>query len=254
MHFRRTASFAERSHPRYWWFQQFRPKYDPPVFSTLNDQEWSVIDAWFAQSEIDHPNGTGECAIPAISLLHGLITGNNVSRVVQLGHFIGFSTLLLGLTLRRMGFDHALFSIDIDPNVTAYTQGWLEKARLEATVQLKVGDSADRSGPSEAVAYLGDAPSLIFIDSSHQYEHTLKELNLWYPALQPGGFILMHDVSQFAASFDETGQGGVARAAKEWLSTSAAGGLMVNGNLTNQSGSAITYRDGCGLGIIQKPF
>lgn len=250
----RTKDFAERKHSRYWWYQQFKPAYDPPPFASLSDEEWRVVENWYKDTEIAHPKGTGECAVPAISLLHGLIMGNNISRVVQLGHYIGFSTLLLGLALRRMKFDHSLISFDIDPNVTAYTQRWVDEAGLNDVVRLRVGDSAAPANAQEAIEYLGGQPQLIFIDSSHQHDHTIKELDVWYPALQPGGFILMHDVSQYAATFDYTGKGGVTRAVDEWLSSSNAGRIMINGDLTNQSGAALSYRDGCGIGIVQKPL
>lgn len=250
----RTADFSDREHPRYWWYKQVRPAYDPPAIAMLSDAEWDVITAWYAQTEKDKPNGTGECAVPAISFLHGLIMGNNISRIVQLGHFIGFSTLLLGFALRQMGATRSLFSIDLDPNVTAYTQDWIDRAGLNAQVKLKVADSSDPANIPETIAYFGGAPQLVFIDSSHQYEHTIKELDLWYPVLKPGGFICMHDVSQYAATFDYTKKGGVAAAVQEWLTRSDASGILLNGNLTNQGGQLLTYRDGCGLGVIQKPL
>ncbi len=57
---------------------------------------------------------------------------------------------------------------------------------------------------------------MILLDSSHEYLATVQELDLWYPALQEGGILLLHDVSIFAAGFDVTGRGGVRRAFDEW--------------------------------------
>jgi hypothetical protein len=57
---------------------------------------------------------------------------------------------------------------------------------------------------------------LIILDSSHEYGATLRELDLWYGALAPGGLLVVHDVSRFAQSFDVTQSGGVRRAFDEW--------------------------------------
>jgi predicted O-methyltransferase YrrM len=250
----RTAAFADREHGRYWWFKAFRPAYDPPIFAMLDDEEWATMKAWYEDTELKYGLGTGECAVPAMTMLHSFVMGNNISRVVQLGHFIGFSTLLLGFALRKMKMKNALLSVDIDPSVTEYTQGWVDRAGLNSQVLLKVGNSADANMPREALSYLGGDPQLIFIDSSHQYRHTLDELALWYPALQPGGVIMLHDVSRFAASFDRSGEGGVAAALDEWEQASRAQCIRLNGGLTTEWGDTVVYRDGCGLGIIQKPF
>jgi predicted ThiF/HesA family dinucleotide-utilizing enzyme len=34
---------------------------------------------------------------------------------------------------------------------------------------------------------------LLFIDTSHYYEHTLQELRTYVPRVRPGGTVLMHD-------------------------------------------------------------
>lgn len=39
--------------------------------------------------------------------------------------------------------------------------------------------------PSEA--------DVVFIDTSHAYEHTLRELDLYVPRVKPGGRVLLHD-------------------------------------------------------------
>jgi predicted O-methyltransferase YrrM len=251
----RTKDFASRDHDRYWWFKAFSPQYDPPIFDMLDDAEWAIMSDWYEETEVRFgATGTGECAIPAMSMLQSFIMGNNLSRVVQLGHFIGFSSLLLGFAFKRMGLSQSLYSIDIDFDVTAYTKSWLARAKLEDQVQLEVADSSSPEAADNAIKYLGGAPQLIFVDSSHAYQHTIDELNVWYPRLQPGGFIFLHDVSQFAASFDYTDQGGVAAAVAGWLARSDASGLLLNGGLLTEHGDAVVYRDGCGLGMIQKPF
>lgn len=252
----RSIDFRTRMHGRYWWFQATKANYVPPIFSFLTDEEWTVMRQWYEETEEKFSAGTGECNVPAMSMLQGIIMGNNLSRIVQCGHFIGFSTLLLGFMMRRMGHKHALFSIDIDPNVTAFTQRVVEKAGLADHVKLVLSDSAAPATAVDALAYLNGAPQLLFIDSSHEYNHTKRELDLWYPRLQPGGFAIMHDVSRFAISFDGAGNGGVKQAVEEWTKGRGIQTAMINDFATDQhyGERAPLYLDSCGLGLIQKPI
>ena len=101
---------------------------------------------------------------------------------------------------------------------------------------------------------MGAAPELIFIDSSHEYASTLAELDLWYPALAPGGFIVLHDSSEFAAGFDASKQGGVHRALREWRQAHPEAEVFsMNQNVRAQETSGIIYKDFCGAGLVQKP-
>ena len=78
-----------------------------------------------------------------------------------------------------------------------------------------------------AKKYLGGDPELIILDSSHEYQATLAELDLWYAALAPGGLLALHDVSRFAADFDVTQQGGVGRAFTEWRKSASGRGNVL---------------------------
>lgn len=247
----RTDTFATRAHNRYWWFRNSGATYEPPVFRLLSDAEWRIMEDWYEDTERRF-TVPGECSIPAISALMGFIGGSNIGRIVQLGHYVGFSTLILGFLLRYMRRTHALISFDIDPNVTEYTLGWIQKAGLEEQVRLIVSDSSAPANLSLAREYLGDAPQIVFIDSSHAYEHTIKELDLWFEALAPGGMIFMHDVSLFAGSFDGTDSGGVARAVREWTARTGVKAMLLNNDLDVSVRHPLTYVDGCGLGILQK--
>jgi predicted O-methyltransferase YrrM len=250
----RSMEFNERSHNRYWWFSHNRPKYVPPIFDFLSEDEWGLMDAWYNETEKTHAYGTGECNVPAMSFLLGLVMGNNVSRVLQCGHFIGFSTLLLGFMLRRMGHTAGLFSIDVDPDVTKITQRWITEGGLDEYVKLVVSDSAMPNLVVEARQYLRGNPQVMFIDSSHEYRHTLKELRLWVPALQPGGFALLHDVSEFARNFDGSSEGGVKEAVNAYAKENDLPQIMINGFSGNSHfGDKLVYQDACGLGIIQVP-
>lgn len=65
----------------------------------------------------------------------------------------------------------------------------------------------DRSG--EAVAFCPDQADVLFIDTSHERDHTLAELRLYGPKVRPGGVILLHDT-------DRAEWPGVGAALDEW--------------------------------------
>ncbi len=94
----------------------------------------------------------------------------------------------------------------------------------------------------------------MIIDSSHEYGQTMEELALWYPALEVGGLMMLHDVSEFAVDFDVTREGGVGRAFREWRQQHPeAETFLLNGRSRAMSLPRPPYKDACGLGLIHKP-
>lgn len=251
----RTADFSARTSGRYWWFQQNPNFFVPPVFAFLSEDEWELMLAWY--SKTDAANSAGEANIPAISFLHGLIMGSRIKNIVQLGHYEGFSTLLIGFMLRKMGLKRSFCTIDIDPKVSNTTQEWVDKAGLQDYVKVLTGDSASPEFPRVVRDYFQGEVNMVFIDSSHAYQHTLTELDLWYPVLKPLGIILMHDVSKYAMSFDYAKLGGVQKAVTEWAEKNKVQYFLLNGSLPQDYGegvNGIVYGDICGIGIMQKPY
>ena len=101
--------------------------------------------------------------------------------------------------------------------------------------------------------YLDGDPELIILDSSHEYQATLAELDLWYGALAAGGLLILHDVSHFAAEFDVTHQGGVGRAFIEWRKAHPeVETFCLNGDARTMELPRPLYKDACGLGLIHK--
>jgi predicted O-methyltransferase YrrM len=248
----RSRRFADESHDRFWWHHLPGTDYVPPLYAALSDAEWQIMDGWYEDTA---RNGSiGEINVPAMSMVQGLVMGSAVTRILQLGHYYGYSALLIGFMLRAMGSGGQLFSVDIDPDATAFSRRWVDRAGLGERVRLHVGDSAAESSLDAAVGALGGMPQLILLDSSHQYEHTLRELDLWVPRMEPGSIMLLHDTSVFAQTFDAAGAGGVQRALDEWLSDHPeAEFLSLNRHVKPGSNAAdLVYKDGCGLGILQR--
>jgi predicted O-methyltransferase YrrM len=274
----RLSYFKHKDGNRFWWFAI--NDYLPLIYSSLSDEEFKLLIDWYDETE--EKQLIGECNVPLISTLVGFVSGNSLDRIIQCGHYAGYSTLLLGWALRKMGKKKALFSIDINPDVTEFTQKRIDKAGLSDVVSLCVGDSADKDAAFQGIGYFnGKRPKAVFIDSSHQYEHTLRELELWFDLLVTGGFLFLHDVSDYAKTFDSTGNGGVQKAIDEWVQAlndrkkgyihsifshfrkeKSPFGLkekdlplqiaLLNRIAPDSLSAENPYQDGCGLGILQK--
>lgn len=248
----RSLRWRHSPAPRYWWHRLPGMDFIPPIYSDLTEAEWEIVRAWY--EETDRSGAIGECAVPLISLLHGLVMGNRIARIVQLGTCSGYSSLLLGFMLRRMHAPNGLFTLDINPRLCALTQGWLERAGLTNYVTVAEGDSRAPSSFAAAAQHFGAEPEMIVLDSSHEYRATVEEIELWYPALQIGGLFLLHDISGFAVEFDVTGQGGVRRALAEWRRQHPeAEALCLNGESRSMALPRPLYKDACGVGLIHKP-
>jgi predicted O-methyltransferase YrrM len=248
----RSRRFAADPHGRFWWHRLPGTDYVPPLYAVLSDEEWAVMEAWY--DDTLRAESIGEINVPAMSMIQGLVMGSAIGRIVQLGHYYGYSALLIGFMLRTMGAGGRLFSIDIDPKATEFTQRWVGRAYLRDQVRLHLGDSAAEASLEASVQALGGMPQLILLDSSHQYDHTLRELDLWVPRMKPGSIMLLHDTSVFAQSFDTAAAGGVQNALDDWLPNHPeAAFVSLNREVTPQDRAEdLVYKDGCGLGILQR--
>ena len=56
---------------RYWWHRLPGMNFVPPIYAGLAEEEWEVLRKWY--EETDKSGLIGECAVPFISLLHGLV-------------------------------------------------------------------------------------------------------------------------------------------------------------------------------------
>lgn len=104
-------------------------------------------------------------------------------RILELGTRTGNSTaaFLHALQVRKDGM---LTSVDIDmPDVPGE---WFD---LDQWMFVRGSDIDSR-----VISRLNVLPyDLLFIDTSHTYEHTLTELSIYMPRLERGGVALFHD-------------------------------------------------------------
>ena len=123
-----------------------------------------------------------QCATPSDVYLHlprmvELVETLNAQHVLELGTRTGVSTIAWLYALEQTG--GRLTSVDIDarPPIGDYDH-W-------TFIQ---GDDLDPT----VVASL-DQANIVFIDTSHLYEHTVAELNIYRWLVKPGGVIVCHD-------------------------------------------------------------
>lgn len=86
--------------------------------------------------------------------------------------------------------------IDVDIDQVASAQDKLRAMlRSDQRVVFVDGDSvADPTIERVTNALDGRLADAIFLDSSHFYDHLLKELALYWPMLRPGGVLYVHDI------------------------------------------------------------
>lgn len=106
----------------------------------------------------------------------GLVTQMNAQHVIELGTRSGVSTVAWLHGLHLTG--GRLTSIDLDPGPDITSDRW-------TFIQ---GDDLDPAIVSEL-----DPADIVFVDTSHLYEHTLRELNVYRWLVKPGGVMVLHD-------------------------------------------------------------
>ena len=248
----RSLRFAEDPHDRFWWHHVPGRDYVPAVYRLLSDDEWQVMEEWYEETAAR--NAVGEWNPPAMSLIHGFIDGGGLHRVAQIGHYYGYSVLLVGFWLRAMGGDRRLVSIDIDEEATAFTAKYVERAGLGDHVELLVGDAATAAG-LEAVrtAFGGSMPELILRDASHDYKETKSEMSIWVPAMEAQSVMLINGMSKHSSQWDRSGRGGSHKALRDWTKRRRDVAYLALNDRVGQPGvEPCAYADGCGLGILQK--
>jgi predicted O-methyltransferase YrrM len=140
--------------------------YDPPFLRVISNEDHQTLIDWHTETKATYPNA-GASGVEMMTMLTGLVMSTGITRMVQCGHYVGFSTLLLGMIARQMGLQRSLYTVDIDPESTAYTRKWIEKVGFAEDIMVALHDSSDPICAEEARAFLGGEPQLVYIDSSH---------------------------------------------------------------------------------------
>lgn len=159
-----------------------------------------------------------------LELLYSLVLGLKAKLVIELGIRTGQSTVaLLEAVHETKG---RLISVDTDHCEDAVRM--INSYKLSDCWSFVQDDDIEFGS-----RWNGDPTDLIFIDTSHEYSHTKKEIEIFERLLRPGGLMVFHDTVSF--------HDGVYVPIQEFLST--------------RSSYRFDNRTNCnGLGIITKPL
>lgn len=156
--------------------------------------------------------------------LYALVTGVRAKTVIELGVSTGQSTVALLEAVHAT--EGILVSVDINEHknvrsmLAAY--GLISRWQFRKVDDITFG----LTWPKDKKA------DLIFIDTSHRYEHTKREIEVYEPILRQGGIMVFHDTVTFAD--------GVMRPIKEFLDS-------------HPSYAFENHKNCNGLGIMRKP-
>ena len=107
-------------------------------------------------------------------------------RVIEFGTRKGNSTLAFLAAVEKRGGGH-VWSVDVS-DCPRDPEGMAPWARHPLWTFIR-GDDMDPTVQSLLPARC----DVLFIDTSHEYDHTLAELRAYVPRVAPGGVVLMHD-------------------------------------------------------------
>jgi cephalosporin hydroxylase len=142
--------------------------------------------------------------------------------IVELGVRTGESTFVLERAARLLGCK--LVSVDIDDcsSVCSWKDWTFVKSDDLTFAQAWPQWSKERQLPAKI--------DVLFIDTSHMYEHTVAEIKHWFPCVSETGKVIFHDTNQrkiYKRSDGSIGIGwnsrGVIRAVEEHFGTSFDG-------------------------------
>jgi glycosyltransferase involved in cell wall biosynthesis len=122
-----------------------------------------------------------------------LVKTLDARKVIELGVRSGVSTVAWLEGLRSTG--GRLWSVDIDPAPFAPQPQWT----------FIRGDDRD----DKVLRQLPRDVDIVFVDTSHEYEHTVEEIAIYAQRLRPGGAMVFHDT--------EVENFGVKPAVAEWV-------------------------------------
>ena len=103
--------------------------------------------------------------------------------IIETGRFHGGSTFLLACANNNS----PIWSIDIEPQNDNLLRKYFSDFNVGANVDLIIGDSQNTKYP-QIKSY-----DLLWIDGDHSYQGCTNDLQNWWPNLENGGHVILHD-------------------------------------------------------------
>lgn len=197
-----------------------------------------VEDPWFM--------GTTDCS--ALSVLSMMIKVCKPQKILQLGTFIGFTSILFASILSTYTEEGKVYTVEINNECHKKARHYTEKAGLSQYINYVDGSSLD----AQVVQLLSDAGpyDFIYIDSSHEYASTLKELKTYVEGslfTTTRTLVAFHDAGLRMRGLDATKKGGVAQALLHWYKS-----FGIRGKFQLFILEPPFYPNPCGLALIRK--
>lgn len=169
-------------------------------FELIDDDTARSLTRLFGALE-SHDFSAGELGLPSWSsepevsqFLAHMVVRNNYLRVVEIGCFVGASSAHLAAALSLINGTTKLTCVDPSPRYLRITERnvhpWIGP---ETEFRCVEGRSIDR----HVIESLDQPIDMIFLDSLHDEESTLAEMDIYMPMLRPGGSFVFHDAVRF---------------------------------------------------------
>lgn len=191
-----------------------------------------------------------------LHLLNFLVRLKKPEVLVELGTRGGESTRVFINALREVG--GIGYSVDLmpAPKFVVENEAWNHFVQDDISIGELI--STKRSWPN-GDAFIGI--DFLFLDTSHEYEHTVAEIDTWWPLLNKGALLVFHDTN---LSEDPTkllsggftrgwnNQRGVSRAIEEYFSIKFDERSLTVLGTSNQIYNSLHLPWCNGLSIVQK--
>lgn len=154
----------------------------------------------------------GHSDVGVRNLIYMLTISTRPRHVLEVGGHLGAAALVIGSALKMNNFGHHYV---LEPNdiYNKKINEYVEIADLKNYVTPIKGFSTE-DHIVDKIKSLSPF-QMIFIDAHHTYDAALHDLQISMDLLEENGFIVLHDTSELAASYDSTGKGGVRQALLE---------------------------------------
>ena len=132
--------------------------------------------------------GASRLGLDEANYFYRLVTSLERPRVAEIGRFMGGTTFLLaaaGAEVLSLDIDNLGTQAEFDAELE-YALG---RYGLADRVKLELGDS--RRYPVEPASF-----DVVYLDGSYSYEDRVSDFANWWPAVVPGGHLIVHGIER----------------------------------------------------------
>jgi len=191
-----------------------------------------------------------------LNVIYLLLITAQPKSILELGTRGGESTKVFLEYAREKGLTGRSIDLEAAPTWLVNSSNWIHSQGDD----LEIGGLIAKTGHWPDGEKL-DGLDLIFLDTSHEYEHTMQELELFFPHLNRGGFLVLHDtnLSKFPHRNLDGGIGygwdnkrGVARALEDYFGISFDETIFFSKRVENGITHLFNFPWSNGLVIVRK--